>query len=438
MSEQIIIKGLLILLGGYMLLPTLLIRIFSIGGVQRAQNGRKEVFLTFDDGPDAVYTPQVLEILRRHGIKAVFFVTGHNAKKHPDIIKTMVQEGHEVGIHGMNHRFSWFIDPLTTLKDIKQANDVVEQITGKRPAFYRAPWGVFNIVNYFNFLINKQHSLLWTFMCWDWTKTCSAQSIAGLVRRRIKNGSIIILHDCSGPVGSSSSAPQAVINALPLIIKDIKQQGYRFGKPNTLNAWCTLGFGKRAAIVLWDFWERCFAKIAGVKPITTKMDSVFKLAVRKYRGKSLTLPDGTVLKTGDLLGELHFDNDLLLKISTQSKNPEKIGISLLRQVKNSLPDLAKTLQTDPAYRQIKAVYGITMIYRGANFLGFGIYDLYPAFFKIITTYYQRWLMIIFHPQGFSHLFKHRSKMIPKMLVISKNDLLRRYSAADNSGSGSPA
>ncbi|MBM7855919.1 peptidoglycan/xylan/chitin deacetylase (PgdA/CDA1 family) [Desulfohalotomaculum tongense] len=430
MPWNYIVLGTLTVIIIYTFLPTILIRVFGIGGIKRGPKGRREVFLTFDDGPDPVYTPQVLDILRRHGLKAAFFVTGCNAKKHIQVIKRIAAEGHHIGIHGMKHRLAWLMGPKSTLNEIREAAELIYSATGKSPVLYRAPWGVYNCINYFTAVITGHRSILWTFMCWDWTSRCSAESITGFVKRRLKSGAIIVLHDSAGPVCSCQNAPRHMVKALPLIIKEIYRQGYHIGPPDTLQAWAQLSCCKRVTISLWSIWERCFAALAGVKPLAGTVDSAFSLALRKYRGQPLNLPDGTLIKPGDLLGELHFDNNLLLNITSRAPGPEQTATALLRSVKQSLPRVAAVLASDPRYKQVKAVYGITMIHRGARFLGFKIYDIYPAVLRIITTWYQRWLLIVFHPRGLSHFIKHRSKMVPKMLVMSKKQLLQRYCPLD--------
>lgn len=408
----------------YGVVPTLLARLLGIGAIKKGPKGHREVFLTFDDGPDAVYTPQVLDILQQHNLKAIFFVTGHNAQANPHLIKEIARAGHTIGIHGHQHLLAWLMSPITTKDDINSTTQLIYKLTGQAPTLYRPPWGVFNLVNYFAFLFTKQRSVLWAFMCWDWTNGCTAESITNIVRRRLKSGAVMVLHDSAGPVGASHQAPKAVVEALPLIIAEVKARNYHFGTPGVLEAWSRLNYVKRTTIRCWQVWEQCFATFAGVKPLSA--DSAFKMAVRKYRGKSLKLMDGTVVQSGDLLGELHFDNTLLLKITSQSTGPEQAGLTLLRHVKKSLPLLAEVLSKDPVYRQLKAVAGITLINRGGDFLGFNSFDLSPRIFKLVTTCYQRWLLVVFHPRGLSHLWQHRTKMVPKLLVMSKEQLISRY------------
>ncbi|MHB8919068.1 MAG: polysaccharide deacetylase family protein, partial [Desulfocucumaceae bacterium] len=91
----------------YAVAPTVLARFCSLGAITRLPRGH--VIITFDDGPDPRYTPRVLDVLKAAGVKACFFVVGEKARRHPDIIRTIVSEGHEIGSHGLRHRIPWLM-----------------------------------------------------------------------------------------------------------------------------------------------------------------------------------------------------------------------------------------------------------------------------------------------------------------------------------------
>ena len=108
---------------------------------------RKAVALTFDDGPDEVMTPKVLDVLKRHGVQAMFFVVGEKAEKYPEIIRRIKEEGHEIGCHTFTH--SPFF-PLRAkeyvMAEIAMTDDVALLHTGSRMRFFRPPFGVTNPV----------------------------------------------------------------------------------------------------------------------------------------------------------------------------------------------------------------------------------------------------------------------------------------------------
>ena len=104
----------------YSLAPTLLIRLGRVGAVARAASGCGRVALTFDDGPDPNYTPQILDILKRYQVKACFFVVGAKVRQYPDLTRQILQAGHAVGNHGFRHKAVWLLSPRATRRKLTQ------------------------------------------------------------------------------------------------------------------------------------------------------------------------------------------------------------------------------------------------------------------------------------------------------------------------------
>jgi len=100
----------------------------------------RRIALTFDDGPDAVYSPKILDILHKEGAQSTFFVTGANVVKHSDIAKRMVREGHSIGNHSFSHPHFEFINEFRSFQEINQTNRVVRTVTGHDTPFYRPPY----------------------------------------------------------------------------------------------------------------------------------------------------------------------------------------------------------------------------------------------------------------------------------------------------------
>lgn len=90
----------------YMIVPFALTRILG-WGVHSEVGAEKEIAFTFDDGPDPCYTPELLDLLKEHGIKATFFVLGKKAQQYPELIERMHREGHQIGIHNYTHTPNW-------------------------------------------------------------------------------------------------------------------------------------------------------------------------------------------------------------------------------------------------------------------------------------------------------------------------------------------
>lgn len=140
----IIISGLLI----YTIIPTLMVRLFGIGVYKRGTS-KQPIALTFDDGPDPEYTPLLLDLLKKHNIKVTFFVLGRKAEQYPDLIQRMHSEGHLVGIHNYVHWSNALMSPKKVREQVNKTANVIDRIIGKRTFYYRPPWGVINLFDFF-------------------------------------------------------------------------------------------------------------------------------------------------------------------------------------------------------------------------------------------------------------------------------------------------
>lgn len=98
-------------------------------------------YLTFDDGPSTTITPQILDILKEKDVKATFFVIGSYAKSHPELVKRAYDEGHTIGLHSYTHKKSMFNSLQAFKEEVDKTYDVVYDITGEAPKFFRIPYG---------------------------------------------------------------------------------------------------------------------------------------------------------------------------------------------------------------------------------------------------------------------------------------------------------
>ncbi|MCO1601566.1 polysaccharide deacetylase family protein [Desulfosporosinus nitroreducens] len=189
----------------------------------------KIAYLTFDDGPYPETTPHLLKILQQEGVKATFFVLGRQAERYPELLKDEYVQGHGIGNHSYSHDYSSvYHSPETFLAEIKQAEEVIFKVIGIRPRMVRAPGGTqghFN-VNYYNTLDAEDY------LVYDWNVS-SGDAAAPLVltEQLVKNIEaqvpgktrvIILMHD--------SKSKTTTIEALPMIVHFLKEQGYSFGK----------------------------------------------------------------------------------------------------------------------------------------------------------------------------------------------------------------
>lgn len=184
---------------------------------------KRQIALTFDDGPDMYYTPKVLDELKKENVRATFFLVGNRAEKFPQIVKRILQEGHEIGNHSYNHaNFSKLNDP--SFRDqITKTDDILQQQAGYRPVIFRPPYG--NITeNQILWMVSQGKKIVnWNIDSLDW-KGLTAEQVATNVLADIQPGSIILQHSAGG-VGEDLSG---TVQALPKIIKKLKADGVQF------------------------------------------------------------------------------------------------------------------------------------------------------------------------------------------------------------------
>jgi len=186
----------------------------------------KQIFLTFDDGPSAPFTDQILDILKEYKVPASFFVCGKNAERYPEIARRIMRDGHTIGNHSYSH--SRFLSLMGCLSgEIEKTQDVIQNITGVGAKFFRPPYGYVRpwLKNY---LGKKDYQLvLWDIQIYDWQKPPAAILVKRALQK-IRPNVVILLHDGDGtrPLCDRS---QTVL-ALPSIIQSFKERGYEFGK----------------------------------------------------------------------------------------------------------------------------------------------------------------------------------------------------------------
>ena len=165
--------------------------------VQSINSVRKgNICLTFDDGPDPIMTPKILEILNKHGIKGSFFLIGENALSNQELVKQISNEGHSIGNHTYYHKPTFSISSKKKItEEIKKTNQLLEQITSKKIIFFRPPFGITNPNIEKTLKKLEMTSVGWDVRSLD-TITKDAEKLSNRVINGInKGGSIILFHD---------------------------------------------------------------------------------------------------------------------------------------------------------------------------------------------------------------------------------------------------
>jgi len=426
--EASFLQILLLIFLAYAVAPTVLIRLARLGAVYRARAGNLKIALTFDDGPDPRYTPQILDILRHYHVKACFFVVGAKAMAHPELVKQIARAGHEIGNHGFSHRAAWLLSPAATTREIMEANRALEELTGRKIRFCRPAWGLFNLFSILYCWLKGMQVVLWTYMSWDWISKATPESITRKVLGRIKDGAILIFHDSDSTPGAAAGSPSRVVAALPLILEGLKNMGMQVVPLEELLATKKVRrkILKRLLRLLWNLLDPAILRLAGVRDLGDDKTSIWRVALRHYRGRDWLMPDGSVLRRGDFYMELHINNNRLISLMDENTSLERMALIAMREVRGGLPALADLLNSDEQFGKVKVIIGITLLHRGARRIGFTVYDMKPVLFTWLTGWYERWLLVLFHPGGLKNLRSYRHDLSPKYVVMTRQELIRRY------------
>lgn len=174
----------------------------------------KEVFITFDDGPEPEVTPWVLDTLALHGAKATFFCLGKQAAAAPELIGRLHTEGHAVGHHTWDHPNGW------RTKDRAYYRNVLRGLPEGECVLFRPPYGRLRL-SQLRGLRKRYRIVMWDVMAGDFTPHLSGMRCAKRVLKRTEAGSIIVFHD-------SCKSARCLREALPLVLEGLSGKGYRF------------------------------------------------------------------------------------------------------------------------------------------------------------------------------------------------------------------
>jgi polysaccharide deacetylase family sporulation protein PdaB len=185
------------------------------------------IALTFDDGPDPLYTPLILDILKDKDVSATFFMIGRHAERYPDLVQRIVEEGHDIGNHTYNHRNLYGLDENSTWQEIAKADDVISNLAGTEVHLFRPPRGMYSEPS-----LRYAHELGYTTVLWSVSSRDWAEISAGQLERHIlkntKGGDILLFHDSGSFIGTSGGYRHNTVNALPRIIDGLQAKGFHF------------------------------------------------------------------------------------------------------------------------------------------------------------------------------------------------------------------
>ena len=188
--------------------------------IYHGNSGLPEIALTFDDGPNPDYTPQVLATLEQYHVKATFFCVGRLIAQYPDLVKAEYADGHVIGNHSWSHPNLGLLSSNEVATQLRQTSDIIQQTLGVPPTFFRPPYGVFNTTVLTQANLMGLTTIIWNDEARDWLMP-GIDVISSRILGLASNGAIILLHDGGGN-------RYQTVKALPTIITTLRAKGYNF------------------------------------------------------------------------------------------------------------------------------------------------------------------------------------------------------------------
>ena len=185
--------------------------------------------LTFDDGPDAVHTPRILDALAREGVAATFFMIGRRAAALPDLARRVASEGHDMGNHTWSHKSLWLAGPRDTEREIARGHEAISEAAGQPPRFFRPPWGMSNLALFPVIERLGTPCVFWTLQP-ERRKAVPPSVQETRVVERVTPGAIVDLHDADGVPGAGGRTAEA----LPGMIQGLRARGYTLARLSDL------------------------------------------------------------------------------------------------------------------------------------------------------------------------------------------------------------
>lgn len=195
------------------------------GTIYRGTGSRKMVALTFDDGPSPVWTPLILDELKKAGVKATFFMIGRHVERYPDIARRVAAEGHEIGNHSYSHAMMLW-RPADQLEDeISRAERSIVAAAGEKPKYFRPPKAWLSKNEKEKIRDMGYSVVLWDLSSKDWV-TFDDRFIIKYILDRVRPGDIILFHDSGGVFSAEGGDRSETVKTIPRLVEQLKAQGY--------------------------------------------------------------------------------------------------------------------------------------------------------------------------------------------------------------------
>ena len=182
--------------------------------VWKKNTEQKKIWITFDDGPNEKVTPFLVNLLGKFNIKATFFIIGSQAKKHPELVKLIINNGHKIGNHSFSHLSGYSTKNNKYLQDVEQAKKHIDS------DIFRPPYGKIT-PSQIKSLKKDFKIIMWDIMSWDFKENISSNKIFRNVMDNVESGSIILFHN-------NLKSYKNLKKSLETILEKLKEQEYQF------------------------------------------------------------------------------------------------------------------------------------------------------------------------------------------------------------------
>jgi peptidoglycan/xylan/chitin deacetylase (PgdA/CDA1 family) len=215
----------------------------AVGSINGAATPSRRVALTFDDGPDETVTPRLLDLLRERGAHGTFFVLADRASRHPDLVRRMVAEGHEIALHADTHSRLTQVPPLKLRRRLSSARGLLEEVANQRVRLFRPPFGAQSLVTYLVARTCGLDVVVWGPYAEEWVDG-SPEEVAARGLKRLEGGDVLLLHDgLVRPAGEATPGFDRV-RAFELVLDGMAARGL---SPSTVGELTAAGSARRTA-----------------------------------------------------------------------------------------------------------------------------------------------------------------------------------------------
>lgn len=197
------------------------------GTTYRVRTAKRIVALTFDDGPSPVWTPKILDELKKAEVKATFFMVGHHVQKYPDIARRVAREGHGIGNHGYAHSVILYYTPAEIEEEIKYTEHVIREVTGRTTTMFRPPKAWLRNSTKEKIRSMGYEVVLWSLNSKDWAGF-PHRYIVRYLAARARDGDILLFHDSGNIFAREGGDRGQTVQAAALLIKTLKEKGFSF------------------------------------------------------------------------------------------------------------------------------------------------------------------------------------------------------------------